>query len=591
MGVTAPSTLGRRYAPFLALAAIQVLLVALAPSKEGTVTNSTGADAAVGANQGVVYDEEGNAIPVGADGQPLVDAAGNPIAGPGGTSVTSATTPGAEAKGDMSRCGPDGRQIGPTYFMPLCRPVFKGDNGGPSMTGVTATEIRFVYYAQKTNPQVDALLATQNLAANRQDRCLVLEAFTKALNKRWELYGRKFVPMDGPGSHKGSTQQDCKFPYYQGACEQSPPDPPCLRAEAREIADMKPAYVIAPVSNAAFYNELGKKGIVVAGGQLLPAAYHVDVEPYYWDVFMDGSRAARFMAEYWCKKLAGKPVQHAGPQVMDPDRTAATPPPKRTLGVMYPATNGEPTYKLSVDTFLAEISKGSCGEATGKVELYPYDSDINRAQSQAFTTAQSVKAKALTSFFCLCDPIAPAFVTAALDQQEWEPEHILTGTGLIDYDLLGRLYTPKQWRHAFGLSHIPLQAVFEQSDAAKAWRDGGNAGSPGDRTSNLNWAYFSLMGSSFHYAGPKPTPANIRNGLFSAPERGGWAESKGNPLYALIKFGTGADDYTGIEDVREVFWNSTRPSEIDGRPGSYQMVDGGKRYRLGEFGPELKVFQ
>ena len=353
---------------------------------------------------------------------------------------------------------------------------------------------------------------------------------------------------------------------------------------------MKPAYVIAPTSNAALYNELGKQGIMVAGGQLLPAAYHQDVEPYYYDVFMDGSRAGRFMAEYWCKKLAGKPVAHAGPMVMDPDGTSATPPPKRTLGIMFPATNGEPTYKLSVDTFLAEVQK-NCGAATGTVEQYPYDSDINRAQAQSFTTAQSVAAKRLTTFICMCDPIAPSFLTAALDRQSWEPEHLLSGTGLIDYDLLGRLYTTKQWQHAFGPSHLPLQARFEESDAAKAWRDAGNPGSPGDRTSNLNWSYFSLMGSSFHYAGPKPTPANIRNGLFSAPARGGWKESKGDPKQVKIKFGTGADDYTGIEDVREVFWNPGRVSEIDGRPGSYQMVNGGFRYELGEFNSELKVFQ
>lgn len=591
MGITSPSTLGRRYAPFLALAAVQVLLVALAPSKDAaqpTLTSGPGGTVPAG---GVTYDAQGNPVPVGADGRPLSPAQAAALATGGGARGTIA---GAVDTGplDLSRCAPDGRQVGPTYFMPLCKPVFKGDNGGATMTGVTATEIRFIYYVQKSDPQVDALLATQNLAATRQDACLARQAFTKELNKRWELYGRKFVSLDGPGSKKGSAQQDCKFPYYQGQCQLSPPAPDCLRAEAKEMASMKPALVIAPTSNGALYNQLGKLGIMVAGGQLLPAVYHVDVEPYYWDVFMDGSRAARFLGEYWCKKLAGRPVTWAGSMVTDPDTNPTTPPPNRTLGISYPQTDGDPTYKLSVDIFLSIVGQGSCGTATGKVELYPYDSNISKAQSQASATAQSVADRKVTSFICLCDPIAPAFLTAALDQEQWEPEHVMSGSGLIDYDLLGRLYTPKQWRHAFGLSHIPLQTQFEQSDAAKAWRDAGESGSPGDRTSNLSWSYFSLMGSIFHNAGPRPTPANIRNGLFTAPVRGGWKESKGDPRQALIKFGTGADDYTGIEDVREVWWSATRPSEIDGRPGSYTPVDGGHRYELGEFSTaDPKVFQ
>jgi hypothetical protein len=594
MAVTSPSTVGRRYAPFLALAAVQVLLVAVAPSKESSERAGLDSGAFTTLPGGVILDAEGNPVAVGADGRPLTAAQAAALSAGGGRAAAQ-TPVGAEAAaaaGDLSRCGPDGRQIGPTYFMPLCRPVFKGDNGGATMTGVTATEIRYVYYAQKTNPQVDALLASQNLAATRQDACSAREAFTAAVNKRWELSGRKLVSLDGPGNHKGSTQQECKFPYYQGQCEQSPPDPPCLRAEAREIASMKPAVVIAPTSNAALYNELGKLGIMVLGGQLLPAAYHSDVEPYYWDVFMDGSRAARFMAEYWCKKLAGRPVRHAGSMVVDPDGSSATPPPNRSLGIGYPQTDGDPTYKLSVDLFLSIVAQGACGQATGKVEVYPYNSNINQAQVQATATAQSLKARRISTYICFCDPIAPAFITAALDQENWEPEHLMSGSGLIDYDLLGRLYTPKQWRHAFGLSHIPLQVQFEQSDAAKAWRDGGKPGSPGDRTSNLTWSYYSLMGSMFHYAGPRPTPAGIRQGLFSAPVRGGWKESKGDPRQAMIKFGSGADDYTGIEDLREVWWNAARPSEIDGRPGSYQPVDGGRRYELGEFSTaDPKVFQ
>ena len=41
--------------------------------------------------------------------------------------------------------------------------------------------------------------------------------------------------------------------------------------------------------------------------------------------------------------------------------------------------------------------------------------------------------------------------------------------------------------------------------------------------------------------------------------------------------------FTAAEDVREVYWSQSRPSEVDGKPGSYCPVDGGHRYNLGEW--------
>ena len=123
----------------------------------------------------------------------------------------------------------------------------------------------------------------------------------------------------------------------------------------------------------------------------------------------------------------------------------------------------------------------------------------------------------------------------------------------------------------------------------KAWRDAGNPGLP-DNTANLAWVYFNLMASSFQVSGPILTPENVRQGLFVQPPKGGWAETHGNPAYPLVKFAA-PDDYTGINDAREVWWCSTRPSEIDGKPGSYTPVDNGHRYDVGQWpGGDPQVF-
>jgi hypothetical protein len=437
----------------------------------------------------------------------------------------------------------------------------------------------------KGDPTVNQILGTQGLAASTGDVCKAMKAFTNTLNKRWELYGRKFVPMDGPGEHKGSTFEDCNgFPYFQSSCTLTPPDPPCTRAEADVIANMKPAFVFCTSCTNQFHNQLGKDKIVSAGGAHVPDSYHEAVEPYYYDVFMSGTRAVKMMADYLCKKLAGKPVKWAGQDVLDPDTNPLTPPPTRKFGITYPSTNGDPVYAQSVDLFVKLIN-GSAGSQcnVGSVGRYPYQSDIGTATTQSNTLAGQERGDGVTTMICMCDPIAPLFGTQAEANNNYHPEQLMIGTGLLDYDVLGRLYDPRAWKYAFGLSHLTNPVPFEQSDATVSYRDGGGAGSP-DTTENLNWAYMSIMGSTFMNAGAKPTPASIRAGLFSADPIGG------DPVHAKIYFGR-PNDYTGIKDAREVFWCQTATSGIDGKQGAYVPVNGGKRFEVGQWpAEEPKVF-
>ncbi|MHB8671514.1 MAG: hypothetical protein ACYDAD_13325, partial [Acidimicrobiales bacterium] len=395
MAVT-PGTLGRRYLPFIALAAVQVLLVAVAPSRPGNKVSSfasgrsfaggtTGADNGAG---GPGAGDSGAAV----QGGTAVDASGNPIGGgtaggrvSGGRGVAGGgsaglagsaaaggaggvggpAAPGATAAaGDRSHCDKDGKQIGFTYYMPQCQPVFHGDNGGSTMTGVDRDHINFVFYNALSNAQVDAVLKLQDLAATPEEHCEAFESFTIASNKRFELYGRKLVSLDGPGNNKGSAKQSpCHFPYFQGECSLTPPDPKCERAEADLIArSLKPAFVLAPVADPALYDELAKNHIVVLGGggttSPPPTSYFTDSAPYYYDVFMDGGRAMRHLAEYYCKKLDAKPVRYAGSDVLHPDGNPLGKIPVRKLAITYPATNGDPTGAISANQFIKLVSGG-----------------------------------------------------------------------------------------------------------------------------------------------------------------------------------------------------------------------------------------
>ncbi len=602
---TTPGALGRRYAPFLILAAVQVLLVAVVPSK-GTRVQTGDFAAGTSGQSGVISGDAGAGTGAGAAGAAGttggtdaatgggVAGASGGTAGAGGAGGNAAAAGGsgggggtAQAAGaeDRSRCAKNGQQIGPTFYMPACRPRWAGgDNGGATMTGVDATTVKYVFYRAQGNAQVNAILARQDLAASAEQFCEAVQAFDKSINKNYEMYGRKAVSLDGPGKNKGSSvngseQPNCRFPYFQGQCSLTPPDPPCERAEAQVIAtQMKPAFVLAPVADPALYNELGKRGIVVIGGQNFPEQYHADLAPYYWDVFMDGKRVMSHLAEYYCKKLVGKPVKYAGREVL-----GIGTPPKRKVGVIYPSTAGDPTYKLSVDFFVSQITGGMCGSKADGVKTYSYESNINTAQQQATTTVLALKNDKITTVVCFCDPIAPVFLTNTMDAQAYHPEELTAGSFLMDYDKLARLYNPNVWKYAFGPSTLQIQLPFDQSDAARAWRDAGNTGLP-DKTENLNVAYYNLMASMIQNAGPTLNPRTIQQGMFNAQGLGGL------PNYPKIQF-RAPSDYTGIDDDRETYWCATRPSEIDGQAGSYASVDNGKRTDLGQWTPgDPRVF-
>src|SRR4051812_12575509 len=568
------------------------MLVVISPSTPPKSTNvaagsngsigSTEAGGATGDNGSTIGGSNGS---TGGGGSGATGTSGGGAGGSGGTAAGAAGRGGGAGGGaagatgatnDRSKCAPDGKQIGPTFYMPPCSPVWHGgDNGGNTMNGVNATAVNYIYYRAQGNAEVNAILAREDLAATDDQFCQAIATFNLEINKRWEFYGRKMVSVDGPGNHSGNAVgnangNSCHTPYYQGQCSLTPPAPDCERAEADQIAAMKPAIVIAPVADPAFYNQLGKDHVLVAGGEDEPDSYHQAVAPYYWDIFRNGNRIADMLAEYYCKKLVNKPPKFAGSDV----NGALNWPTVRKVAILFPATNGDPTSKIGADEFVKQVTGGQCN-SPGGVKEYAYQSDITTAESQSNTIVGQLIADKTTTVVCLCDPIAPVFLTNTMDGNRYHPEQLMTGSGLIDYDALAQLYNTKVWDHAFGLSELTDPLPFAQSDAVKAYNDAGKQGQP-DKTENLNWAYFTFMASGFQQAGVKPTVPGFKNGYFTAAPEGG------DHFHALIAFGH-PNDYTGIKDAREVWYCSTKPSPINGNAGSYESLDGGARHQMGQF--------
>jgi len=605
------STLARRYAPLAALAAVQLLIIATVPSKAPTAVSADG-----GGVPGVAATDEfgtpitEETIPL-EEGEEVVEGAvdpatGQPVTGGttssgGGTTAGGKTSGGAAggttaggsapaaggaaaggeqaASGDTSHCV-DGRQFDPKlyFYAPKCQPKSSGKNAGASYQGVTDTEVKVLVYGGKPNEAVDAILEAQGANPSEAQ----VEAFDKAIakfvNDKFELYGRKFV-----------------IQRFEGKCTTVPPDYVCLRNEMRDdvVRGQKPFIVIWNTSLASpAFDELSAQKTINIGGWHFRDVFNQQRRPYRWDVQMGGSLLAKNAGQFWCAKLNGKKAEFAGetdPGRPQPQPGSAKNPSTndirnktRVLGVI---STDDPENKLAINDLKAEVAK--CG---GRVahEFY-YSQDIARAQEQRTLAVQRMRENTnggeSTSIMCFCDLVAPVFLYQTCEEQGYYPEHVLVGSGFMDADQAAQTYDnllqPKgfQYENAFGISSIPGQLKLSDSAATKVFQAGGGQGTP-YTSSGGALDYYMMAATMIQAAGPTLMPANVEKGMFAQGERGiGLTDEFLNGR--VVKPG----DYTWNEDMREVYWSKNKASPFNGKAGTYITLNGGKRFRLGEYQP------
>ena len=565
------------YAPFIVLVLAQAAFVAFAPSRgesndplagletvgDGSFSDEGGGGGGFDPETGTAIDPEtgeeialdGSDVGGGASGgAPSGGGAADPSGGGGGAT-------GGAGGGDTSHCKGD-RQTDVIANSPPCVPKFTGNNGGATYPGVTGDSIKFIYFECQPNEQVNAILATQGLAASKKETDDMIQAVIDWAQKTYEFYGRKIT-----------------WKHVIGDCPLTPPDPAKSRQAAAEIAKEQPAFVVHYAGGSTTHDVWAQNGIVSLGGPTQANQFFAGRRPFRWDVFPNGTETADWIAEYACKKLAKKPASNAG-------------------RIIHPTIGGRDTIrKFAIVTFdngtgetrpNGERAKALIEQCSGsKVPLIFYESDINRAEEQTRTTTAKLIEEKVTTVICMCDPIAPVFGTNGYTRNNYFPENMLSGAYLTDYDILGRLYDPAQWAHAFGPSQLANPVPFEQSDAAKIWRASGRSGLP-CASCNLVTGYISMIASMIHNAGPNLNPLTIEKGLVGNRSTiGGWEASGGNPHQYLLKFGP--EDYTAISDFREVYWDAAARSDIDGKSGAYVPMNGGRRYASGQLDSKFDI--
>jgi hypothetical protein len=576
----------QRYSPLLALGIIQLVIVLLAPSTPPVTVSSpdgTGAPVTGAATTG----GGGSTSGAGTTGVAPGQQPGTTGSGTGGSTGTAHASQGpvqvgtsvvgsSSAGGTVTSC--PGTQPGNWAYMPPCL-KFSGTNGGATMNGVSSTDINFVWVEGVVPPALAAIGAQSGLSYTTDQLCASLGAYTKVLNKRWTLYGRHFVPLDGPGTHSGRAQgKNCKFPYFQeDNCDAT--DSACLRAQADVIASMKPkpAMVIGGVgAQVAFLDELAKKHILVLG-QGLSDSFTQPRGPYVWDWQMSMENLASFGSEYFCQKLVGKPVQYAGSEVLHSGRNPAQPP-IRKIAIVHDVPSVD-TFSAGAKSFIKTVAK--CGNT--QVDEFPFSADVNTLGPDMQTIAAKIKLGGYTTVYEYMDMIAAIALSNDLDAEAWHPELVICGAGAMDDDLLAQLGNPNAMRYSFGPSLRRFQQASTTWDYYKAYKDSGAKDEPMKLALNM-WPYFWMAGDMLQSAGPSPTIASIQTGMFNLPLMPGNAET------GPMKWGVPGDSYLGARAVREVWYCPTRRSPKNGQPGSYVGVLSDRRFQHGQIDKSVRVF-
>jgi hypothetical protein len=579
-----------RYGVTLAVVVGFALMVAVLPG------NAEDRRVDVGSGPGGSFDLGDGAAPDGsfaADGTPAaadglsgdlgVDTAGGGVAGvDGGGGTGGGATggdggpapgepdPGAGAGGEGGpvrfgqgpSCRDDGRQKGISRYMPPCVEWTGGSNGGATFRGVTDDKVVVVAWHGQIDPATRAILQGADLADDPRKVREIYDALRVYSNQHYETYGREVVFVDYEAS--GASESD-----------------EAMKRDAINIAQMNPFAVIegnpaAPMP-VTLHRDLAQRQILCMCSTSMSSEYYNELPPMLWSSLPTVNEYAQHAAEYAGKRLKGRPARWAGDDLNPTQRFRDR---ERVFGLIY--LNGargrvEPEGERARQIMEREFARHGIAFKTQIGYIY----DPGRNQQDVTALIARLKNDGVTTIVTVWDPLYPILITTEATNQLYFPEWMIVGTGLSDTTSAGRLYDQNQWRHAFGIS--PLWVTWQtvaRSTGAREYHHGRPGRPPGDEgvLVNIYRARIQTLFRGVHMAGPNLTNESFVRGLLSYPPTGGTPAS---PLVFTTR------QYpTEIKDFVEVFYaaNASGPDERgkQGR-GMIMKVDGGKRYKLGEW--------
>ncbi|MEX2100483.1 MAG: ABC transporter substrate-binding protein [Acidimicrobiia bacterium] len=424
--------------------------------------------------------------------------------------------------------GPGGpRQTEDPQSPPCMSERFTGDNGGATVPGVTATEIR---------------IAVPYLMTHTDDE----QALFAHFNERYEFHGRRLVldPVDTSGFDSS---------------------PESRRALAREIAAREPFAVLGVQgSYEAFHRALAEAGIVSVVWPSFTAASEAflgGLHPHVWAVNPTLEESLGATGALACTALNGKAARHGGEDVRE--RT-------RRFGLLVQSREG-----LHFTPGALTNALDGCGAPHG---VYEHDRDAGAIE----VIVRRMRDDGVTTVMCLCFNDAYDEATNAAEAVGYRPEWL--HPGLDDGDI-GSEAPREQRGHTFGLTPKLRRITFFGGNRAQYqeqyWYHALKEASPQvePETSHFYTVYSQLLllASGIQWAGPELTPRAFGAALVSLryPNPGVGAAPWFQPAA-----GFGPGDHALNSDFA-LFWWRNEAAEVERSPGAKGQlcyVGNGRRF-------------
>jgi len=442
----------------------------------------------------------------------------------------------------------------PSFFAGECYAPFHGDNGGSTYQGVTADSIKVVLYLpQEHDPILSFAYGAIGAQDTNAETTQTVQDFVTFFQAYYETYGRKvdLVPYTATGNIT---------------------DEVAARADAVHIAEaIKPFAVVGgPMLTNAFADELAARKVLCLDctpGQ--PDDWYAARAPYVWGIQMGPEQAQQVLAEYIGKRLAGRTADNTD----DPQITGH----KRSFGIVYLTTG--PSSEQVEHEFEDNLAMYKIRPAA----VLSYKSPLDLLNDAPSLIAK-LKSSGVTSIVFSGDPLAPGALAGAAATQRYYPEWIVTGSAYTDTNVFGRTYDQSEWRHAFGITFLPVRTDPHISGPIFLHQWFFGTPPPAPTGGQLTVGDFTLLYSVLQGIGPNVTPQAFGQALFVA------APTTRALTQPSVSFGNKGlwprTDYLGIDDATEIWWNpaATGPDELlrNGQ-GMFEFVAGGKRYLPGQW--------
>lgn len=454
-----------------------------------------------------------------------------------------------------------GRLAVPDFFAPECFAPFVGDNGGATDQGVTADEIVVVnYLGIQGDPVINYVTDAVAVNDTNEQQGQTMLDLVEYYHAFYELYGRKVKLINFEGT--GIATDDV-----------------AARADAALVAEQyKPFAVLGgPALTSAFGDELAARGILCIGctpGQ--PTEFYADRDPLVWSLGTSSAQGQTHVVEFITKQLVGRNAEYGGEDVRGQERR---------FGYLYLDSSGA-AADLAQD-FIDAMD--AAGAPFAEVVVYALDpATIQATASQAIS---KMKSAGVTTIVFSGDPVAPRDFTREATAQEYFPEWVVAGSGLVDTNAFSRTYDQQQWQHAFGVTFgaVRTDTNLVGSYALYKWFNGTEPPAPGRLP--VMAPNPSLFFSVLQGVGPNLTHESWRDALFAGT---GTRKAISQPYLSWGEKGIwDYQDYHGVDDATVFWWDTqaTGPDELrkEGQ-GMWQYVDGGARYLPGEWPSEPGLF-